>query len=71
MIEMIKIDSNHINAVGFDDDLNILQIQYSDRGTYAYNNVKLLIFAELLQANSKNEFIKENIIGRYGCFRIG
>lgn len=61
-MEMIKVISSNIVAIGhYDDDLYV----EFESGTYVYYNVPKEVFTEMLNAESKGKYMRANIRGQY------
>ena len=61
-MEMIKVISSNIVAIGhYDDDLYV----EFESGTYVYYNVPKEVFTEMLNAESKGKYMRAHIRGQY------
>ena len=66
MPEMHYVDSSNIEAVGYDPASQELHVRFLRSGeTYVYYNVEDWAFRELLQADSKGQYLNQNIKDRY------
>lgn len=61
-IEMIKVDSSNIRAIGYQN--GDLYVEYSS-GTYKYIGVPKSLFEGLVGASSKGKYMNEEIKGKY------
>lgn len=66
-MEMIRVSSSAISAVGYDSEIQQMQIQFVQGRTYTFCNVPQHIFDELLSAGSKGTYYDHHIRGRYRC----
>ena len=65
MPEMIYVDSSNVEAIGYDDDLQELHVQFVSGGNYIYQGVPRQIFDELMNAPSKGSFLNRQIKNVY------
>lgn len=62
MPEMIYVDSSNIEAVGYDNKTMDLHVRFLKSGeTYVYFSVEEWRFKELMQADSKGQYLHYNI----------
>ncbi len=61
MSEMIYVESSNLQAVGFDENQNILIVEFKHGGTYHYYDIDKTIFDELLVADSKGTYLNEYV----------
>ena len=67
VMDMIRVSSSAIAAVGYDADKQRMKIRFTTGGTYDYCRVPLSVFEGLLKSSSKGTFFSERISGRYQC----
>lgn len=66
-LKRIPVDSSMVNAVGYDLSEETLYVEFSNTGyIYAYYEVEVEIFKELLEASSIGSYIRNNVIDCYG-----
>lgn len=71
MPEMHHVDSESIEAIGYDRDAQELHIRFLKSGeTYVYYSVEEWVFDDILQTESKGRYLNENIRGRYEFGRV-
>jgi len=70
MPEMQQVESSNIGAVGYDDELEELTVEFNNGRQYTYNGVKRNVFDDFLKARSKGVFFIENVKGTYQFSRI-
>lgn len=56
-IEMYKVTSSNVMAVGYDAENSELYVQYQGGGIYRYENVPINIWEGLKEADSKGSFL--------------
>lgn len=65
-LKRVPIDSSLATAVGYDAKESVLYVEFANTGKiYAYYEVEQKIFDELLKANSKGSYIRNNLIDCY------
>ena len=70
MANMIPVVSSNTVAVGFDECLNELYIQFKN-GLYVYRNVPASVFQNLLNAPSHGKYFHAYIKNAFPCSKIG
>lgn len=66
MPEMHCVDSSNIEAIGYEAGSQELHVRFLKSGeTYIYFNVEEWVFQELMQTDSKGQYLNVNIKGRY------
>ena len=64
-LEMHKVDSTVLEAIGYDDDRGALRVTYNDpHETYDYFLVPRQVYEELLKAGSKGQFFHKWVRGK-------
>lgn len=66
-MEMIRVSSSAISAVGYDSEIQQMQIQFVPGKTYTFCHVPQHIFDGLLSAGSKGTYYDHHIRDRYRC----
>lgn len=66
-MEMKKVNSSAIAAVGYDPTTKRMRIRFTSGETYDFCHVPEHIFRGLLAAGSKGEYYQQHIRGRYHC----
>ncbi|MGB5990033.1 MAG: KTSC domain-containing protein [Marinifilaceae bacterium] len=69
-MEMISVNSRNLSSIGYDDETEILNIQFNNGRTYQYFNVPLYEFNNLLNASSKGQYANQNIYKSYSSSEI-
>lgn len=66
MVEMVPVNSENIDFIGFDKVNKSLHIKFeNDTTEYMYRDIKLETFIEILFSQSKHKYLEENI---FNCF---
>ncbi len=59
------VESDVIHAIGYDPEINLLEIIFNDGRIYQYRNVPPAVYAGLKSAESKGRYFQENIRGEF------
>jgi hypothetical protein len=65
MTKLIPVESNMIQAVGYDPKARILEVVFNNGQTYSYEGVPPHVYKELMAADSKGQYMRSEIIGVY------
>lgn len=60
-MKLETVESDVIHAIGYDDEVHVLEIIFNNGQIYQYRNVPRAAFEELMQAESKGKYFQENI----------
>ncbi len=55
------VESDVIHAIGYDPEINLLEIIFNDGRIYQYRNVPAPVYEGLKNAESKGRYFQENI----------
>jgi hypothetical protein len=69
-IDMHSVQSTMANAVGYDRDRALLQIEFSNGAVYQYENVGEEAWEELCDTHSPGQFFNQEIKGQYRSRRV-
>ena len=69
-MHMVSVSSNRLEAVGYDERLKLLQIQFFDGSMYEYYDVPKNIYIGLVTASSAGEYFHEYVKGVYRFSKI-
>lgn len=69
-MEMISVKSSNIEAIGFDEGSETLQVEFKGGSLYQYFDVSEQVFNDFVQAGSKGRFLAQNIKGVYRYTRV-
>jgi hypothetical protein len=67
-VEMHRVSSSAIRAVGYDSVTRRMRIQFASGHSYDFCGVPPSIFDGLRSASSKGSYYERHIKGRYICF---
>lgn len=67
-MEMLRVNSSAMNAVGYDPQTKRMKIQFTQGKTYDFCNVPQYIFEGLLSASSKGSYYNDHIRDKYQCY---
>ena len=62
---MIAINSSNIRAVEYDEQQQILKVQFTNQATYQYSGVPAATYRDFMAANSKGAFFASEIKSVY------
>ncbi len=57
MMELQQVESNTLQAVGYDENRQILEVLLTNGKTYHYLEVPKLVYEQLLAADSKSSYM--------------
>lgn len=66
-MEMIRVSSRAISAVGYDHGTQQMRIRFVQGDTYAFCRVPQDVFDGLLSAGSKGTYYNRHIRDKYHC----
>lgn len=69
-MRMISVSSNRLEAVGYDERLKLLHIQFVDGSLYEYYEVPKNVYIELINASSAGKYFHKYIKGIYQFSKI-
>ena len=69
-MERQEVDSSNIDAIGYDEVTETLEIEFRI-GVYQYKNVPEYMYNDLMNADSIGRFFHENIKDVYPYSRVG
>ena len=70
-MEMKKVDSSNIEAIGYDSENKILEIVFKPKmASYIYEKIEPEIYDAFLKADSKGKFFAANIRGKFETKRV-
>jgi KTSC domain len=64
-VELIKVDSSMIYALGYDEEQQVLEVVFKRTGVYRYRNVPKEVYEELMNSDSKGSYMRDLIIDMY------
>jgi hypothetical protein len=69
-MELINVDSSMISAVGYDEQQRVLEVVFKPTGVYRYRDVPKEVYQQLLGADSKGSYMRDQIIDMYPTERV-
>ena len=69
-MEMHIVDSTNVAAIGFDEDSQTLQVEFSSGATYQYFDVPQAMFDGLIGAGSVGQYLNQHVKGVYRYSRV-
>lgn len=70
IVEMLPVDSSMANALGYDAENHILQVEFNNGAVYQYTGVESEIWDELQETDSIGKYFNHEIRGNYQCERV-
>jgi hypothetical protein len=69
-MERFPVSSSSVSMIGYDSDIQALEVQYHHGGVYQYQGVPQEVFDHLMGASSKGTFINQQIKNSYAFVRV-
>ena len=69
-MQLTTVESSMIHAVGYDAETQTLEVIYSSGDIYHYEDVPPEEYEGLMDAESKGQYVRVNIIGVYPHYRV-
>lgn len=69
-IAMLPVNSSMANALGYDNERKILQVEFNSGSVYQYEGVDRDTWESLQTADSTGRFFNSEIKGSYQCHRV-
>ena len=69
-MEMVRVESSNIEAVGYDADKQELRVRFTGGATYIYREVPKDIFDQFMAAPSKGRYLATVIKPGYPCQKL-
>lgn len=69
-LPMLPVQSTMANAVGYDPEHSLLQVQFRNGAVYQYEDVDVETWHELQDADSTGQFFNREIKGNYRSRRL-
>lgn len=69
-VEMLPVDSSMANALGYNAENHILQVEFKNGAVYQYTGVESEIWDELQETDSIGKYFNHEIRGNYQCERV-
>ena len=68
-MERQEVDSSSIDSIGYDEENQILEIEFHD-GVYQYKNVPEYVYLDMITSGAIGSFFNEDIKHEYSCSRV-
>jgi len=69
-IERKKVESSNLKAVGYDEEKEVLAIEFKNGSIYYYYEVPKTVYFNLIEADSVGAFLARRIKGIYDFKKI-
>ncbi len=69
-VDMIEVSSSNVESIGYDENLQLLYIQFHNGSLYIYKGVPIMEFHGLLNASSVGSYLHRNIKNLYPYERL-
>lgn len=69
-MERTPVNSSNIAAIGYDEDTQILEIEFMDGSVYQYSGVPPSEHDGIMNADSKGKYLHANIKKRYSYVKL-
>lgn len=69
-MERTPVSSSNIASIGYDEDSQILEIEFNDGSVYQYSGVPSSEHAGIMNAGSKGKYFHTNIKNRYPFVKL-
>lgn len=70
-MQRISVNSSNISSIGYDVEMQTLEIEFNDGSVYQYDGVPQLEHAGLMNADSHGKYLNQNIKDNYSYRKIG
>jgi hypothetical protein len=70
-MDRIPVSSSNVSSIGYDPDIQTLEVEFLNGGTYQYMNVPQNVFDELMVSSSKGSYLSRNVKNLYACVQVG
>ena len=69
-MERTPVGSSSLSSVGYDEDNQILEVEFTNLSVYSYSGVPLAEYESLMSADSKGKYFNANIRDRYSYVKL-
>lgn len=69
-MERIPVISSNILAIGYDEDSQVLEVEFNHGSVYQYMGVPQSELEGIMNADSKGKYLNANIKGRYAFVKL-
>jgi hypothetical protein len=65
MLEMVSVNSSTIESIGYEPGSKRLHVNFLSTEKFIYQGVPQIIHARLMRAHSKEDYLADEITGKY------
>lgn len=69
-MERIPVSSSNVQAIGYDEGMQTLEVEFNNGAVYQYFNVPKDEYEGLMNASSKGSYMHSNIKPRYSVSKL-
>lgn len=69
-MDRVQVESSNIRAIGFDLTTQTLEVEFISGAVYRYSGVPKEAHAQLMEANSKGQYLNARIKGIYPFVQV-
>ena len=69
-MKLTTVESSMIHAVGYDRKSRTLEVIFNSGRTYCYEGVPASEYKGLMDAKSKGQYMRYNVIDIYPCYQL-
>lgn len=69
-MEMTPVNSSNVRSYGYDEDTQVLVIEFVDGNRYAYTDVPADVAAGMGTAESPGKYLRLSIMGKYDSEKL-
>ena len=69
-MELKEVTSSTIKAVGYDESIKLLVVEFIKGGKYTYNNVPKNVYEDFMNAESQGKYFAQNIKQTYQYSKV-
>lgn len=66
----INVSSSNISAIGYDQESQVLEIEFHDGSVYQYDGVPQSVYSDLMSAGSHGQYLHHNIKDVYSHHKV-
>jgi len=71
MVERTAVKSSNLASIGFDEDNNVLEVEFLNGSVYQYLDVPRWVYDDMMLAESSGKFFNTEIRPSYAFNRVG
>lgn len=69
-MDRTPVSSSNISAIGYDEDSQVLEVEFINGGVYSYSSVPAGEYDGFVNADSKGKYFHANIKDRYPFIKL-